>query len=1161
MLRDLFAPYADLPDHQMEVCCIWPDKGAGKAPVARHITVAEIDQSAAWLTGQGADGWGLYVGAGLRHNAPARSRASKTHVVQSRWLWLDFDAEGAADAAQTKLAAIDFLPTFWVRTGTAPFERWHAWWHLSDALTGTDAEATMRRMIAALDADPAPKSRSGLMRLAGGVAWPKPDKPGRVVEMVTRHDGTGRTYGTAEVAALVDVLDPPKPKATSKAKQTGRAAAASRASSEQIAELLRWIDPDSDYQTWLHVGFALHAAGEPIDTWDSWSSRGAKYDPNVIESKWRGFGNTANGVTIGTLYHLAGKAGADLGQIARMATPEARQRPAEGRVDLSVAQARHQLRAVVRGFWKRRQAGTGDRVELVNATLGLGKTMATLEMVKDAIEERRKAGDADAVVTIATPMHRLNDQLARDFAEVAPDLSVAVLRGPESDDPDKPGERLCKKLDEYREAASLLLDPESEVCRTCEHRASCRVLKDKLVKADCYVVAHQALAGRPPHERAGPPAWWLNEYQGLKDKRAGADDAAKAALAALADRRKAALEGQSGKERKALVARFKAERAAILAKPQAVRTDLAKERGEIQRPREGQHLLFTVVDEDPTGALMFGADLPRVMGVDAWSRAPDAGDEELKAARKWLGRVVESNGLGPLKRSALIPKNTGTLDADTVMNLAIGGGKAHTDAGAKLEWHRKVAKSEGADQLAHNKTVRTTAGIFREIGDFLRQGDDATGRVVVVEDAEKGLALRHCGMRTVQDGWKAGGLLMLDATGRKEVVEAVLGESVMVHHVEAEQPMLHLMQDTSRAFGKSMFVPGGRSPAADKAAAGNVAKLAAWVKVKAAEVAPRQLGLITYKAAVEALEDDLPSNVVCGWFGGLRGMNAMQDVAGLVVVGRPMPEEHGLRRMAAALTGREVVGRYDLGGQAERLVRASGGLWWRSGVAARHDDDMAQTLLEMVRDGEVTQAVGRVRAVNRKEPVEVWLLSDAVTPFPVDESALWDAAQDAKRDPIAMQLAAGGIAFTSPAACAAVYPHIWKSKQAAAKILTRQLSLYRGDSIRKVDASNLTALDYRIPRQPVATAWVDTDRHADPVAALLAVIPHAKDVRVQDAAPEPPEQRPEAQPPAHLKSGKSPPHAAESFDLVAHRATIRALAARLVARGLVPERKAAAAPP
>jgi len=537
MLRDLFVPYADLPGHQLEVCCIWPDKHAGKAPLARHVTAAELDQTTAWLTNQGADGWGLYVGAGLRHNAPTRGRAKKAHVVQSRWLWADFDAKGAADAAKAKLAPIDFLPTFWVRTGTAPFERWHAWWLL------------MRRMVAALDADRAPTSRSGLMRLAGGVAWPKTDKPGRVAEMVTRVDGTGRTYGAAEVAALVDVLNPPpKPKATAKARQTRRAATASRATSEQIAELLRWIDPDSDYDTWLHVGFALHAAGESVDIWDSWSSRGPKYDPDAIEQKWGGFGQTVNQVTIATLYHLARGAGADLAQIARMATPESRQRPAEGRVDLPVEQARHQLSAVVQGFWTRREAETGGKVELVNATLGLGKTRTMQRMVADALRERREAGDTDAVVAIATPMHRLNDQLARDFKEIAPDLKVAVLRGPESDDPEKPGERLCKKLDAYREAMSLLLDAESEVCRTCEHRAGCRVLLDKLTRADCYIVAHQALAGKPPHERFGPPAWWLNEHQTSKAKRDGADAAAKEALAELATRRKAALEGTSGAE-------------------------------------------------------------------------------------------------------------------------------------------------------------------------------------------------------------------------------------------------------------------------------------------------------------------------------------------------------------------------------------------------------------------------------------------------------------------------------------------------------------------------------------------------------------------------------------------------------------------------------------
>jgi len=611
------------------------------------------------------------------------------------------------------------------------------------------------------------------------------------------------------------------------------------------------------------------------------------------------------------------------------------------------------------------------------------------------------------------------------------------------------------------------------------------------------------------------------------------------------------------------VAQFKAERVDVLSKPRAVRADLAQELAEIKRPREGQHLLFTVIDEDPTGALMFGAAQPRVMGLDAWLRAPDADNEVLKRARQWLERFVAQNGLGPLKRSALIPTNTGSLDTATVTNLAMGSGKAHTEAGAKLEWHRKVAKSEGRDRLAQNKSVRDTSAILREISDFLCRGDASTGRLEVIEDADKGLALRHCGMRPVQDGWKVNGLLLLDATGRKEVIEAVLCESVMVHHVEAAQPMLRVVQDAHRAFGKSMFVPGGRNPAADKTAVGNVAKLAAWVKAKAVEVAPAPLGLVTYKNAIETLQDmdgGLPDNVVIGWFGGLRGMNNMEDVAALIVVGRPMPEEHGLRRMAAALTGREVTGRYDRDGETERLVRANGGLWWRSGVAARHCDPMAQTLLEMIRDGEVSQAIGRVRAVNRKSPITVWLLSDAVVPFPVQESALWDEVQATKRDPITAQLAAGGIAFTSASACAAVYPHIWASKQAADYALTRQKTLYSEIHIRNFDASNLTAVDYRSPRQPVATALVDTTRHADPVAALQAALPLAVDVQVQGAAPEATTPLLDTPRAAHKIESNPLLHRVESVDLVAFRATIKALAQRLASRGMLPGRKAVAAP-
>jgi hypothetical protein len=1111
-------------------------------------------------------------------------------------LWADFDEEGAAARPPApRWQGWASTPTFWVCTGRVPFERWHAWWALAEPVAGPDAEEMLRRLVPALGADPAPKSRSGVMRLVGGVAWPKPDKPGRVAELVTRHEGCGRAYGAAEVAAVLDVLAPPKPKPQRRPAR-GRAAVASRATSAQIEELLRWIDPAPlHYDDWLRVGMALHDAGEPLDTWESWSQHSPKHDDSDMQRRWESFGRTIAGVTLGTLFKMAQDGGADLGAIARMATPEARQRPADGAEGLPVAEARAKLAEVVHGFWARwkaREAGElwrggisavmaeaqRPKVELVNATLGLGKTDATLRMVAAALRERRAAGDDGAVVAICTPMHRLSDQMARDFERIAPDLKAAVLRGPEANDPDRPGESVCKRPDRYREARARLLDPEAEVCRTCPHRGGCRVLTDKLVRADVYIVAHQALAGKAPPERNGPPGWWVGEHLDAAGRRASAKGGAQTGLEELAKERKRALAGLTGAERKAVVADFKRRREEMLAAASAELVAVKAEQAEGRRPREGQRLLFTVVDEDPMSALMFGTDAPRDMSIDAWMRAPDAGDEELRAARKWLAAAVERNGEGHLRRESCL------IGESSLAALGVVVGTLHAEAGARLEWSRKLGKEAGAEGLDQNRTIRATAAIWRELADFLRSGAEVCGRLEVVLTGDKGRCLRHVGLRPVADGWRGGGMLMLDATGRRALAEAVMGEPVAVHTVTAAQPMLRVVQDTTRAFGKSMFQ--GFTEAGAAAARANVQRLHKWVVDKASTLAPAQLGLVTYKAVVELLEElGLPANVIVGWFGNLRGMNDMQDVAGLVVVGRPMPEEHALGRMAAALTGKPVVGRYELAGEAERLVRASGGLWWRGDVAARHADPMAQTVLEAVRDAEVMQALGRVRAVNRPEPVTVWLLSDAVLPVPVTLAEVWNSIGADERDPIARQLAAGGIAFTSAAAAAAAYPGLWASKQAAAYALaeagraesgspagapTGQNPSYRLPCMSNFDQSaRLGRVEYRIPRaRAPAVAIVDLVQHPDPVAAVQRALPAARDVVLLDA-PAPAQEAVESAPTmavvAHIQRPKHPRHRMEPWPLPPGKDQKEALAelrAGLPAfKRWLEERRIAAAPP
>ncbi len=74
-----------------------------------------------------------------------------------------------------------------------------------------------------------------------------------------------------------------------------------------IRAALDCLPPDADYRTWLVVGMALHAAGEPVQTWDSWSARGQKYKTGECAAKWRTFHQGAVGP--GTLFFFAKRHG------------------------------------------------------------------------------------------------------------------------------------------------------------------------------------------------------------------------------------------------------------------------------------------------------------------------------------------------------------------------------------------------------------------------------------------------------------------------------------------------------------------------------------------------------------------------------------------------------------------------------------------------------------------------------------------------------------------------------------------------------------------------------------------------------------------------------------------------------------------------------------
>lgn len=99
----------------------------------------------------------------------------------------------------------------------------------------------------------------------------------------------------AEVLALWKAVLAPekeeKPKSDKEPMGLGR---------DDLRKLIYQEDPDTDYDTWLGVGFALHhemrGGALGLELWDEWSADGSTYPGwDVMESKWGSFGNDYSG--------------------------------------------------------------------------------------------------------------------------------------------------------------------------------------------------------------------------------------------------------------------------------------------------------------------------------------------------------------------------------------------------------------------------------------------------------------------------------------------------------------------------------------------------------------------------------------------------------------------------------------------------------------------------------------------------------------------------------------------------------------------------------------------------------------------------------------------------------------------------------------------------
>jgi len=172
---------------RIEITAIRTEKDErGQKIKARSFPVDEIEEAVNYAVElNSVPQWNVYVGAAVRADeAPPFGRADDDDISALYALFADADDATQLASAKTAYAKLGIKPPFIVITGRAPETRAQMWWPLEDPITDREAmRASLSALAAALGTDPAPTAPSQLMRLAGGIAWPKP-KPGRVLELV-----------------------------------------------------------------------------------------------------------------------------------------------------------------------------------------------------------------------------------------------------------------------------------------------------------------------------------------------------------------------------------------------------------------------------------------------------------------------------------------------------------------------------------------------------------------------------------------------------------------------------------------------------------------------------------------------------------------------------------------------------------------------------------------------------------------------------------------------------------------------------------------------------------------------------------------------------------------------------------------------------------------
>jgi len=541
---------------------------------------------------------------------------------------------------------------------------------------------------------------------------------------------------------------------------------------------------------------------------------------------------------------------------------------------------------------------------------------------------------------LSVPRHQLGEEIVRDLASIR--IAARVYRGRAADDPEQPGKKMCHDLERANLIEDALADVSTHACKDkdqiCQFYGVCGYQRQRQERPDMWIVPHQLLFRRRPTFIPAPAS--------------------------------------------------------------------------------------VAIDESFCGAALHGFDNPRRVWLHelvdvreilittnklAYRDASKTADLMDTSSRVFRALALEENGR--VRRAALI---SAEVTVDDVRQAY------------RLEWMRKrdpvvypgmpiaLVRKAVAQVELHNKQVANLARFWelalrtieadveRSPWLWVRQQTPLPGP----KKERTAPAIYMAWRDDIHESWAAPTLLM-DATMSTEIVSQFFPTANVAGRIAAPMTYAGVRQIVDRAMTADMLIPvGAPDEHPNPTRRANVERVRRFIWVRANDVAPGRVLVVCQKGLELALRNGpLPRTVDIAHFNAITGLNAWKDVAVVIVIGRTEPSVREVERIAGVLFGAEV---REVEPDEKGNIRYP---WTLRGIRLRngrgvqvrnpcHPDPRVETVRWAICEGELVQAIGRGRGVNRTDanPLRIDILTNVCLPIEVDEVTTWEKIQPSAID-------------------------------------------------------------------------------------------------------------------------------------------------------------------